>query len=53
MKKYLKYVLVLVIVVSIIIINQMINSKAMDNEKDEGYLVGKHIVEIDVKDYRK
>ena len=53
MKKYLKYVIVVLIIIAIIVINQMINSKNMDNKKDEGYLVGKHIVEIDVKDYGK
>ena len=53
MKKYLKYVIVVLIIIAIIVINQMINSKNMDNKKDEGYLVGKHIVEIDVKDAPK
>lgn len=53
MRKYLKYLIVIVVIVAILLINQLLNSQANKNEKDEGYLVGKHIVEIDVKDYGK
>lgn len=54
MKDYLKYglitVLVIVIIGVIVLINNSISS---NNSKEEEYLVGKHIVEIDVKDYGK
>ena len=53
MNKYLKYIIVLVAIIVIVLINQMINSKDKVDLKEEAYLVGKHIVEIDVKDYGK
>lgn len=51
MKKMLKYIVVILIIIVIIIFNQIVNYK--NNDGKEEYLVGKHIVEIDVKDYGK
>lgn len=55
MKKNIKYLIALlgivIVIIAIIGINQVINSKTSSKEKE--YLSGKHIVEIDVKDYGK
>lgn len=55
MKKSIKYLMgllgVVIIIAAIIGINQVVNSKTSNKEKE--YLSGKHIVEIDVEDYGK
>lgn len=55
MKKNIKYLMgllgVVIVIVAIIGMNQIVNSKTSNKEKE--YLSGKHIVEIDVEDYGK
>lgn len=55
MKKNIKYLLIslgiVIVLAAIIGINQLVNSKASNIEKE--YLTGKRIVEIDVKNYGK
>ena len=55
MKKNIKYLIgllgVVIVIIAIIGMNQVVNSKTSNKEKE--YLSGKHIVEIDVEDYGK
>lgn len=55
MKKNIKYLIgllgVVIVIIAIIGMNQIVNSKTSNKEKE--YLSGKHIVEIDVEDYGK
>lgn len=53
MKEYLKYILSAVVVIVIIGLIVLINNSISSNNGEEEYLVGKHIVEIDIKDYGK